>query len=190
MHLVPFGEYIPLKSLLAPVLGPVIPYEYGVAPGDRPLSYEIAGWKFAPTICYEDVFPELVASFARRGGGFDCIVNVTNEGWYKDGSELDQHLAIAAFRAVECRAGLIRAANTGISAFVSPTGRIVSKLIVDGRDREIAGVLHGRVLTAAGRSPYFAVGEFFGKLCTVAWVCCVAGLALAQTLRRNAPAPA
>ncbi|MFW6159176.1 MAG: apolipoprotein N-acyltransferase, partial [Planctomycetota bacterium] len=171
IHLVPFGEYVPLRGLLGWAIGPLVPYD--LSPGDEGRLFEIDGWTFAPTICFEDAFPGLVADFAREPGGADFIVNLTNEGWFKDGSELDQHLAIAVFRAVECRAGFIRAANTGISAFIEPTGRIRKRLVVDGRDREVAGVLHGVATTSREESAYLVAGEWFGTVCAVAWFFCL-----------------
>jgi apolipoprotein N-acyltransferase len=172
IHLVPFGEYVPLKSLIGWIVAPIIPYKTGLTPGTEMTVFEVDGWTYAPTICFEDTFPELVAEFGRRRR-IDFIVNVTNEGWFKDGAELDEHLAIGVFRAIECRAGFVRAANTGISAFIAPTGQIVSKLVVDGRDREVAGVLHGNVSTAEGRSPYYALGETFGQSCAGVWIFCM-----------------
>ncbi|MFH1730997.1 MAG: apolipoprotein N-acyltransferase [Planctomycetota bacterium] len=180
IHLVPFGEYVPLKPLIGWIVGPLIPFEQGLTPGAGQPLFEIDGWRFAPTICFEDQFPRLTADFGRGGQKMDFIVNVTNEGWFKDGTELDEHLAIAVFRAVECRAGFVRAANTGISAFISPTGRILSRLIVDGRDREVGGVLRGHATTTDLRSPYLALGELFGWLCVAVWALCSAGLALAN----------
>jgi apolipoprotein N-acyltransferase len=147
------------------MVGPFIPFEDGLTPGEERTLFEVGGSHFAVLICFEDMFPRLVADFARGEQKLDFIVNITNEGWFKDGSELDLHLAGAVFRAIECRAGFVRAANTGISAFVSPTGRITSTLTVDGRDREVAGVLHGRSLSTDTRSPYLAVGESFAWLC-------------------------
>ena len=178
IHLVPFGEYVPLRGLIGWIVGPMIPYERGLDPGSRHALFEIDGWRFAPTICFEDAFPDLVADFGRGEQRMDFIVNVTNEGWFKDGAELDQHLAIAVFRAVECRVGFIRAANTGISAFVSPTGRILRRLVVDGSDREVAGILLGFATTAQGRSPYLTVGELFGQVCAAAWLFCMVWQAL------------
>ena len=177
IHLVPFGEYVPLEPLLRRVIAPLIPYEGGLAPGKHRVLFTVQGWRFAPTICYEDAFPDLVAGFARGKQKMDFIVNLTNEGWFRDGTELDQHLAIGVFRAIECRAGFVRAANTGISAFISPTGRIISILVREGRDREVAGVLHGLAMTADGSSPYLAVGELFAKLCVIGWLFCMVWLA-------------
>jgi len=201
IHLVPFGEYVPMKGLIGWIVAPLIPYEHGVTPGAGPKLFECKGWRFAPTICYEDAFPGLVADFARGPEKMDFIVNVTNEGWFKDGIELDQHLAIAVFRAIECRAGFIRAANTGISAFINPTGQILSKLEVDGRDREVSGVLHGFATATDVRSPYLTplpwadswvsailgcrtAGQLFGSLAVVVLVIVCAFCALPSIRRK------
>ena len=173
IHLVPFGEYIPLKPLIGWIVGPFIPFKDGLTPGTSRTVFGIDGSRFAVMICFEDMFPRLVAGFARGGRQPDFIVNITNEGWFKDGAELDQHLAVAVFRAVECRAGFVRSANTGISAFISPTGRIVSTLTVGGRDREVAGVLRGRAVSTDTRSPYLALGESLGWLCVAVCGLCL-----------------
>jgi apolipoprotein N-acyltransferase len=183
LHLVPFGEYVPMRPLLGWAVGPLIPHD--LEPGDRPAVFEVEGWRFAPTICYEDGFPALVAKRVRDGRA-DCVVNVTNEGWFKDGSELDEHLAIAAFRAVEGRVGVIRAANTGISAFVAPTGRVVSKLTDEaGRDREIAGVLHGIAMGCPRQPLYLALGDWLGTLCLAVWFLALVGFGARDLLRRS-----
>lgn len=184
IHLVPFGEYVPLRPLIGWLVGPMIPYEIGLTAGKTKSMFEIKGWRFAPTICFEDSFADLVADFARGKDEMDFILNVTNEGWFKDGAELDLHLAIAVFRAVECRAGFVRAANTGISAFVSPTGRILSTLVVDGKDREVAGVLHGVATTTETRSPYLRAGEWFGRTCAAAAGYCMLIPLLCSVKRR------
>ncbi len=193
LHLVPFGEYVPLRWLFGWAVDFIVPYHYDMTPGDSPKLFEIDGWTFAPTICYEDAFPRVVANFAREHGEMDFIANLTNEAWFKDSTEMDQHLAIAVFRAIECRAGLIRAANTGISAFIDPTGRIRKRLVVDGRDREVAGVLHGVATKTEQVSPYLTVGEWFGAICTAAWFLCLIGVfysSIAKGARRTAKNPA
>jgi apolipoprotein N-acyltransferase len=182
---VPFGEYVPLKPLIGWIVGPFIPFEDGLTPGTSRTVFTIDGWRFATVICFEDMFPRLTASFERGDTKLDFIVNITNEGWFKDGAELDHHLAIAVFRAVECRAGFARAANTGISAFISPTGRVLSALTVDGRDREVAGVLRGRATSTDTRSPYLVVGELFAWLCVAACSLCMLAAALPGIVRRG-----
>jgi apolipoprotein N-acyltransferase len=76
-------------------------------------------------VCYEVIFPELAREYVRQGS--DLLVNITNDAWFGKSSAPWQHLAMARFRAIENRVWLARAANTGISAFVSPSGRIVQQ---------------------------------------------------------------
>ena len=130
LHLVPFGEYIPLKRFL-PFLESVVPIgdinrgkEYTVF--ELPLNTYGLRDKFAVLICFEDLFPELSRRFTKRGAGF--LVNITNDAWYKRTSAADQHLQSSVFRAVENRTFVIRSANTGVSGFISPSGRIVSSV--------------------------------------------------------------
>jgi apolipoprotein N-acyltransferase len=198
MHLVPFGEYIPFRDLLGWIIDKVAPGAL-LSPGTEPLLFAVTfqrsdgsteTWRFAPTICFDDAFSELVAEFGRGGRRMDFIANLTNEGWYRDGAELDHHLAIGVFRAVECRVGLARAANTGISAIIAPNGRIVSTLKVEGRDREVAGVLTGHAFTAEGRSPFYAVGETFGRICAAGWFLCVTLAVISGIRARRAHRPA
>ena len=81
---------------------------------------------FGVVICYEGIFPELVREFVKDGARF--MVNMTNDAWFGRTSGPAQHLAMYPFRAVEHRLAVVRAANTGISAFITPTGRIARSL--------------------------------------------------------------
>ena len=127
IQLVPFGEYIPLIQYL-PFLQTFTPFHRGLTPGDEMVIFELPGddsappTKFCVLVCYEDVFPSLVRGFRQRGADF--MVNITEEGWYHVPGELRQHLAMAKFRAVENRATVVRCANTGISCFIGPSGKI------------------------------------------------------------------
>ena len=85
----------------------------------------IKGHNLGILVCYEVIFPELAREYVRQGS--DLLVNITNDAWFGQSSAPWQHLAMARFRAVENRVWLVRAANTGISALVSPSGKIVQK---------------------------------------------------------------
>ncbi len=122
-HLVPFGEYVPLRRLLFFadwfVSGGIGEFAAGRSPG---LFASPVG-RLAITICYEAIFPaEVRRAFA---DGADLLVNITNDAWFGRTSAPYQHLAMAALRAVENGAYVVRAANTGISAIVAPDGRIL-----------------------------------------------------------------
>jgi len=123
VHLVPFGEYVPLGKFL-PFVNKLVAGIGDFSPGEiNPLS--IGDHNLGVMICYEVVFPELAREYVRQGS--DLLVNITNDAWFGDSSAPWQHLAMARFRAIENRVWLARAANTGISAFISPSGRVVEQ---------------------------------------------------------------
>jgi len=123
IHLVPFGEYVPLGSFL-PFVNKLVAGIGDYSPGEiNPLP--IHGHHLGILVCYEVIFPELAREYVRQGSGL--LVNITNDAWFGKSSAPWQHLAMARFRAIENRVWLARAANTGVSAFIAPSGRIVSQ---------------------------------------------------------------
>ena len=137
-HLVPFGEYIPFKSSLLFFLDKLVEgigdFEAGPGPTTLTLTPKpqsaIAGMagtaprsvKFGVAICYEVIFPNLVRQFAANGAEF--MVTVTNDAWFGPSSAASQHFSMVVFRAVENHLAFARSANTGISGFIDPFGRI------------------------------------------------------------------
>lgn len=123
-HLVPFGEYVPLKRYLpfiAPLVETVGDFSSGLI--KEPLHHEKI-WA-GVLICFESVFPELSRKWVEVGA--NVLVNLTNDAWYGKSSAPQQTLAMAVLRAVESRRALVRSANTGISAFISPSGEIMAQ---------------------------------------------------------------
>lgn len=119
MHLVPFGEYVPLRRLLAPFVKTL--NDLGsFDSGPEAATLSIPGARLGVTICFEGLFPRLVAQFPRAGA--QVLVNITNDGWYRDTAAPEQHFAPSVLRAVENRRWVVRAANTGYSGFISPRG--------------------------------------------------------------------
>lgn len=128
-HLVIFGEYIPLVDKL-PFLAEIYEQQAGVEYGGafsageslEPLIADIRGESVGiiPTVCFEDTVPRLVRKFVRNDP--QLIVNVTNDGWFKETEGAAQQFANARFRAIELRRPMIRAANTGVSAAITTTG--------------------------------------------------------------------
>jgi apolipoprotein N-acyltransferase len=104
-------------------------------------------------ICYEGIFPALVRRFAINGARF--MVNMTNDGWFGQTDGPPQHLAMYPFRAVEHRISIVRAANTGISALIAPTGEIVRALPLFVR-----GTLQGRIALRARETLYTRFGDW------------------------------
>lgn len=122
IHLVPFGEYLPFRSLLEKTgMLPVAAGDLLYSPGQkRELLSAPSGKKLLPLICYEAIFPHEVAT-----AGADALLNLTNDAWYGDTPGPYQHFRQAQLRAVEQGIPLVRAANNGISAFVDGKGRII-----------------------------------------------------------------
>ncbi|CAB5153667.1 Apolipoprotein N-acyltransferase / Copper homeostasis protein CutE [Olavius algarvensis associated proteobacterium Delta 3] len=121
-HLVPFGEYVPLKKWL-PFLGKIVAQVGDFRSGSpgQVLAWDKGG--IGVLICYEAIFPELSRAMAANGASL--LVNITNDAWYGRSSAPFQHFSMSVFRAVENRRSLVRAANTGISGFIDPVGRIL-----------------------------------------------------------------
>jgi apolipoprotein N-acyltransferase len=128
LHRVPFGEYIPLRKVL-PILQWFSPFgdDFGIAAGIGVHVFQVKEWRLLPLICFEDTVPQLVRSMSSAGraeGPIDVFVNLTNDGWFHGSSELDQHLITATFRCIENRTPMVRAVNTGISAFIDGNGQV------------------------------------------------------------------
>ena len=120
-HLVPFGEYVPLKQFL-PFIAPLVEAAGNFSTGtiEQPLAWKDA--RAGILICFESVFPEISRQWVKAGA--NLLINLTNDAWYGKSSAPYHSLAMAVLRAVETRRSLVRSANTGVSAFISPTGTI------------------------------------------------------------------
>ncbi len=124
VHLVPFGEYVPLKNFLT-FVNRLVPAAGDFEAGDRivPLNYE--GLSIGILICFEAVFPELARTHAMKGA--NLLVNITNDAWFGLTSAPYQHLSMAVFRTIENGIPMLRAANTGFSAIIDSRGRIIKQ---------------------------------------------------------------
>jgi apolipoprotein N-acyltransferase len=166
MHLVPFGEYVPFIETL-PWLSILTPYRGDKVPrlsfGRTPTSLVLGHYRLAVTICFEDTVPQVVAAFFREGGAGgrpDVLINLSNDGWFHGSAELDMHLAIGVFRAIEHRVPLARAVNTGLSALVDGNGEIRAAL-----PKESKGVLSVTVPLDGRASVYTRLGDWLGLSC-------------------------
>ena len=182
LHRVMFGEYIPLVETF-PWMKNFTPFGegFGISAGETCAAFEYKGFRFAPIICFEDTVPQLVRGIVNATtettpagpgtGRVDFLVNLTNDGWFHGSSELDQHLITAAFRCVECRTPMVRAVNTGISAFIDGDG-VVRKQAVGLKTKEPKlddAVVVDTVPLDSRKSLYLAGGDWFPGLCLV---CC------------------
>jgi apolipoprotein N-acyltransferase len=121
-YLLAFGEYLPLGEQF-PELYEISRNSGRFSPGSTVLPLRLDGHGIATFICYEDIIPSFVRSIV-RAGDTDLLVNITNDAWFGDSTEPWIHLALAQFRAIEHRRYLVRATNSGVSAFVDPVGRV------------------------------------------------------------------
>ena len=122
IHLVPFGEYVPLKRLLF-FAAPLVEAVSDFSAGDSPVLLPVGDHKVSTAICYEIVYPDLVRRFVAAGS--ELLTTITNDAWFGDTSAPYQHFAQASMRAVENGRYLVRAANTGVSGVVDPYGRVL-----------------------------------------------------------------
>ena len=164
-RLLPFGEYLPYDqhvpwtSLGAPAFD-------GYTAGKEIKVFSLHDFQFAVTICWENIFPDLVRQFINNGAQF--VVNITNEAWFGQTAAPYQFLAMSVFRAVENRIYVVRCANTGISCIIDPRGRVVDRLKDnEGQDIFVRGVLTGKVIPMNSRTFYTRYGDVFTWLCFV-----------------------
>lgn len=173
-HLVMFGEYVPLVRWL-PFLKYLTPIgDSCFTAGERPERFRIVlnrqpprRLETSPIICFEDVIPHLVRRHIT--GELDFLVNLTNDGWFKESSAQPQHAANAVFRAVENRVPLVRCTNNGLTCWIDPTGAIHEEYFGDSKD--IYGVgfkiadLRLPEKTNIKMTTYTRYGDWFGWSC-------------------------
>jgi len=192
VHLVYFGETVPFRfgnfRFLYFWLNRLMPFsgggkfEYSLIHGAafdvfpmEPKSQPGKTYRFGIPICYEDVMPYVSRAFTVGADGkkrVDFLLNISNDGWFGRGIQQPQHLAISTFRAVENRIGIVRAVNTGISAFIDPSGCVHD--MVDGYAQSAfkgnAGYATANVLVDSRFTYYSKYGDWFGWLCAVLWL--------------------
>ncbi len=124
VHLVPFGEYVPFRKFL-PFLGKIVEQVGDFNSGNIGATLKWGDIDMGVLICYEVIFPNLAAELAQKNAGL--LVSMTNDAWFGKTGAPYQHFIMAAFRAIETRRSLVRCANTGISGFIEPSGRILAQ---------------------------------------------------------------
>ncbi len=172
--LVPFGETIPLVGDVEAVrrLFPHVPF-FGRGPGPEIVSVRLPGGRsveLGPTVCYEDFFPDYSLAEARLGA--DLLVNASNDGWFGPYLVRELHLTQAVFRSVETRLPQARAASSGISAIVLPTGEIVAR----SRALTEATLTASVPLVTAASSPARSIGLRVGPFMLLAGIAGLVGL--------------
>ncbi|MEN8189600.1 MAG: apolipoprotein N-acyltransferase [Thermodesulfobacteriota bacterium] len=152
-HLVPFGEYVPLKKILF-FLGPLVEAVGDFTPGTIEKALACHRARIGVLICFESIFPSISRQWAQKGA--TLLVNLTNDAWYGRTSAPHHSLAMSTLRAVETRRSLVRAANTGFSGFIDPLGRVraLSPLFEQWAKDDSVPLM-------SGKSPYVRGGYLF-----------------------------
>src|SRR6202011_432543 len=170
VHLVPFGEYVPLRHsfpLFAAIASTWVPGDFTSGAKHTLFGLTNAAIHVAPLICFEDTVGELVRRFVLNDA--DLLVDITNDGWFLHSSGSRQHLANAILRCVENRRPMVRAANTGVTCFVNEFGRVTQILRDDTGDTFTEGVLTGEINLSQDRQVTFYTrhGEWFAEICAI-----------------------
>jgi apolipoprotein N-acyltransferase len=165
-HLVPVGERMPFQRFI-PALGTISLGQAEWTPGSDTVLFPSAAGPFACLVCFESIFPELARADVRRGARW--LVNITNDEWFGKSVALDQHAAMAVFRAVENHVPLARCANTGLTLIVDANGRVVQRV-----PEWQARVLSGSLAAPGLPTLYTRVGDWPGLLVVMAIVVLVA----------------
>ncbi len=170
IFLLMFGEYIPLLETF-PALKDILPknashFSRGKDIVPFPLEHKGESYRLGPMICYEDILTD----FGRELAAYKphLLVNITNDSWFGDTSEPWEHLALSVYRAVEMRTDLVRAVNTGVSAFVDANGRVYAKTYaVDPKitPKPVDGLVAEVKLMEGGHSFFARFGDIFAYLC-------------------------
>ena len=159
MHLVPFGEYVPFRSVLF-FASPLVEGVMDFSPGAGPVTLPLGSHRISTAICYEIIYPGLVRGFVRRGS--QLLTTITNDAWYGRSAAPHQHFQQAAMRAIEQGRYLVRAANTGISGVVDPYGRVVARSALFE-----TAVITEEVRLLTGLTLYGRMGDLLAYLCCV-----------------------
>lgn len=164
IHLVPFSERFPFQNIV-PFLSDIDFGQSDFTPGDSYTVFDTPAGKFGVLICFESLFPEISRNMV--GDGADFLLNITNDAWFGKSQAPLQHASMAVFRAVEHRAGIGRCANTGITMFIDPYGRMSQST-----DLFTTEVVVGRIAKRRGETFYARYGDF------VAWACLIGAAVL------------
>jgi len=161
MHLVPFGEFVPFEKQFKFLEKYTAGFNKWDAGRDLTVFSTTSGLQIATPVCWEVIFPGDCRLFVKAGARY--LVTVSNDGWYGISSAPHQHFMVLPFRAVENRVSVVRAANTTLSGFVAPTGKIISTLGLFERDK-LSAALPAR---NGGLTFYTEFGDIFSWLCVL-----------------------
>jgi apolipoprotein N-acyltransferase len=158
IHLVPFGEYVPVQDLLF-FIGSLGEGIGDFKSGKEIFNFSLPQGKFGVLICFEIIFPDLCRRFVKRGANF--LVTITNDAWFGRTSAPYQHFSMATFRAVENRVFVARAANTGITGIIDPRGKILKEGGIFTEDS-----MNGTIRLSIHKTFYTLYGDVFAWCCS------------------------
>lgn len=184
-HLLPIGESMPFSSLF-PFLAKVDVGQAEWTPGDAPhpmtVEMDRGNFMFSGLVCFESAFSHLARQSVRRGS--QCLVVITNDGWFGESAGPRQHTWLARMRAVECGVPVIRCANNGISFICDSQGRILDRLDLGRR-----GFVRADLTPGEGRTPYVAWGAWPLFWFMTAWSLLAVGVRWRRRARKERAAP-
>jgi apolipoprotein N-acyltransferase len=181
-HLVIFGEYVPLADLF-PFLKMLTPIQSLFTPGSAPRWFELnkPETRLYPLICFEDVMPYLARASGEKKT--DLLINLTNDGWFKNSAAQLQHGSLAAFRCIENGLPMIRCGNNGLTCWIDPAGHLQGVESISD-ETEIYGKGFKTFRIPLGwtmpRTVYRQGGHYFGMVCCLFSICLIL-----DTLRRR-----
>jgi apolipoprotein N-acyltransferase len=176
IHLVPFGEYVPLQDLLF-FIGSLGEGIGDFKSGKEIFNFSLPQGQFGVLICFEIIFPDLSRRFVKKGANF--LVTITNDAWFGRTSAPYQHFSMATFRAVENRVFIARAANTGITGFIDPRGKILKQ---GGIFTEEA--INGTIRLSNQKTFYTLYGDIFAWICSVLSILLLANALIRKPKRK------
>ena len=188
IHLVPFGEYVPLRHSFPPfaiAASKWVPGDFDAGKDYTVFRLTNRDVQVAPLICFEDTIGELTRQFVLKGA--NLLVDITNDGWFLHSAGSQQHLLNAIFRCVETRRPMVRAANTGVTCFVNGFGRVMQPLQDGSGSTFTEGVLTGEigVPTEHELTFYTQHGELFAKVCTCVTLIAIVVMIFLRRRRAN-----
>jgi apolipoprotein N-acyltransferase len=161
IRLLPFAEYLPYRDMLP------WPERYkktdNYTPGKEQTVFRLEDVALSVLICWENIFPDLFRAFVKKGA--QVMINITNEAWFGETAAPYHFLSMSVLRAVENRVSVVRAANTGISCFIDPYGRIVGKVQNGRKDLFVEGYLTEEVPFSHEKTFYTQYGDMFAYTC-------------------------
>lgn len=170
VRLVPFGEYVPWRKFFGPLGIERFAYSLGVSDFERGRDVKVFSLpktrNFSVLICFEDTFPYLARRAVNKGAQF--LIVITNDAWFGKSAAPYQHLQASVFRAIENGVPVIQAANTGVSAFIDPSGKVIDRIKDQyGHDTFVAGGLVRSIALAERETFYRKRGYQFPFYCLI-----------------------